>query len=124
MKSLFALLLIATTFSCSKDKEDEQRKGPLDSVPEAKQIGPLEVVLTADKSRGPVAKWGWAATIWTEVQLSAWNEIKWSPNMSNEKPDFFPVTAKVPKVGKYNFSLIVYDNAGNQNFDTVSIVVK
>lgn len=44
--------------------------------------------------------------------------------MSNEKPDYFPVTAKVPKVGKYNFSLIVYDNAGNQNFDTVSIVVK
>lgn len=57
-------------------------------------------------------------------QLSAQNQVKWYPNMSNEKPDYFPVTAKVPKVGKYNFSLIVYDNAGNQNFDTVSIVVK
>ena len=124
MKSIFALLLIAATLSCSKDKENAQRSGPLDSNPAATQTGTLQVVLTADKSTGPITKYGWGATIWSEVQLDAQNVIKWNPGTSHEGTDFVPITATVPKKGKYNFNLIVYDDAGHQNFDTVSITVK
>lgn len=124
MKSIFVVLLIAATLSCSKDKENAQRNGPLDSNPAATQSGALDVVLTADKSTGPVTKYGWGATIWSEVQLDAQNVIKWKPGTSHEGTDFTQITASVPKKGKYNFSLIVYDDAGNKNFDTVSITVK
>ena len=119
MKSLFAFLLIAATFSCSKDNESKSDQ-PLKAIPAAAAPGNFKITLNASASTGAITKYGWQLDISTTTSSA----VTYAPNSSHEGSDFIPITATVTKIGTYTFGLTVYDKDNNKHYALVTVEVK
>lgn len=95
---------------------------PLKAIPTASVNGKV-VTLTADKSTGAIAKYGWAVDATTPTEMGSNNPVTFSA-YSHKGPDFVPITVTVTKEGKYVFGLTVYDAENKQDYGLITIEVK
>lgn len=116
---MFYIFAAIVLLSCNKETSKKMSEVTLKAVPAA-VVNNEAVTLTADQSTGAIAKYGW------QLDNSSPNsaQIVYTPSSSHKGSDFVPIIANVPKTGIYVFGLTVYDAAGNQEYETVSVYVK
>lgn len=119
-------LAMVSLIACSKSKDSASPTStlPLKAIPTETASGKV-ITLDASKSTGPITKYGWALDVSSPTYADQTNLVAFSNGVFSHKGgDFVSMYATVTKAGVYAFSLIVYDDAGNQSYAVTTVEVK